>query len=211
MATPKQLGITVSGDDGKAGKTAFKGQDENEDIDVHSEMHEDTEELNALLYSDEESDYSCEGDGDDDEVTSTGHSPSTMTGHWDHGFGPSKKVPEEVARSLPSKKRKLSNECRNLPPSADSYEAENPIGNFNGDDAISSSGNCNAVSQNRGIKRARIRETISILESLVPGVKRKNPVEVLDEAIEYLKSLKQRASRAPSQGRSKVGGSKWVC
>ncbi|CAL5379034.1 unnamed protein product [Camellia sinensis] len=42
-----------------------------------SEIHEDTEELNALLYSDDE--Y---GDGDyseDGEEASTGHSPSMMT------------------------------------------------------------------------------------------------------------------------------------
>ncbi|KAG2300729.1 hypothetical protein Bca52824_037201 [Brassica carinata] len=37
-----------------------------------SEMHEDTEEINALLYSDDEDNDDCESD---DEVTSTGHSP----------------------------------------------------------------------------------------------------------------------------------------
>ncbi|XP_076937141.1 transcription factor SAC51-like [Bidens hawaiensis] len=38
-----------------------------------SEMREDTEELNALLYSDDDED-------DEDDETSTGHSPNSMTG-----------------------------------------------------------------------------------------------------------------------------------
>ncbi|MED6154924.1 hypothetical protein PIB30_001065 [Stylosanthes scabra] len=72
---------------------------------VESEMHEDTEEINALLYSD--SDGYSTGNDDDDEVTSTGHSPSTMATHDNQekfrGI-------EEVASSTGrTKKRKLSN------------------------------------------------------------------------------------------------------
>ena len=69
-----------------------------------SEIHEDIEELNALLYSDDE--Y---GDGDyseDGEEASTGHSPSMMTLYDKQEWF--EKSDEEVA-SLggPTKKRKL--------------------------------------------------------------------------------------------------------
>ncbi|KAF2320511.1 hypothetical protein GH714_027863 [Hevea brasiliensis] len=47
--------------------------DENRLSGEESEMHEDTEEINAFLYSDDDEDN--DDDDDDDEVTSTGHSP----------------------------------------------------------------------------------------------------------------------------------------
>ena len=43
---------------------------------------EDTEELNALLYSDDDSE-----DTEDGKVTSTGHSPNAMTAHDEQFMG----------------------------------------------------------------------------------------------------------------------------
>ncbi|KAJ4701423.1 putative Transcription factor [Melia azedarach] len=171
--------------------------DETNGTDLQSEMHEDTEELNALLYSDDDSDYT-----DDDEVTSTGHSPSTTTAHekpdWFDGST------EEVASSAgPSKKRKLFDADHDDVPSpmvSTSSVRFNPHFD-NEDDAESSCGN----SQNPGscelgypssykrMRKEKIRETVSVLRSIIPDGKGKDAVLVLDEAIDYLKSLKHKA------------------
>ncbi|KDP41456.1 hypothetical protein JCGZ_15863 [Jatropha curcas] len=171
--------------------------DENNDTDLHSEMHEDTEELNALLYSDDDSDSTK-----DDEVTSTGHSPSTMTTHcrqdWFEGST------EEVASSDGStKKRKLFIEgYSDAPALMDTATSKKSITSFEHEDDAESrcdgdmnwaSGEMGYESSNKRIRKERIRETISILQSLIPGGKGKDTTVVLDEAINYLKSLKLKA------------------
>ncbi|KAI4389813.1 hypothetical protein MLD38_001995 [Melastoma candidum] len=195
LARLKQHGLAVPGGEGPDDEIVSEGGDENEDVDAGSEMHEDTEELNALLYSEDVSEYSGDGD-DDDEVTSTGHSPSTMTNHMDPSNTLSEKDSEEVASSQwpLSKKRKLANEQDDPLPLIKAAGAENQVRNFDSDDAIYSSGNSRSNSQNNAIKRTRIRETVSVLQSLVPGVKGKEPVLILDEAIGYLKLLKRKAA-----------------
>ncbi|KAF8020521.1 hypothetical protein BT93_G1059 [Corymbia citriodora subsp. variegata] len=174
---------------------------ENPETDEQSEMREDTEELNALLYSDDDTDYS-DGDGsdDDDEVTSTGHSPSTMTDHERRGL--SEDSNEEVASSIwPIKRRKTScgddNQLPSLTDTATSYLNQS-IGSE--DDAKSSSADGKkyafdlaSISGDKKIKRERIRETVNILQSIVPGGKEKNAIVILDETINYLKSLKRKA------------------
>lgn len=172
---------------------------ENPETDVQSEMQEDTEELNALLYSDDDTDYS-DGDDDDDEVTSTGHSPSTMTDHERRGL--SEESNEEIASSIwPVKRRKTSggdnNQLPSLMDTATSYLNQS-IGSE--DDAKSSSADGKkyayglaSISGDKKIKRERIRETVNILQSIVPGGKEKNAIVILDEAINYLKSLKRKA------------------
>ncbi|XP_030528528.1 transcription factor bHLH143-like [Rhodamnia argentea] len=169
---------------------------ENPETDVQSEMREDTEELNALLYSDDDTDYS---DGDDDEVTSTGHSPSTMTDHERRGL--SEESNEEVASSIwPFKRQRTScgdDQLPSLMDTAKSYLRES-IGSE--DDAKSSSADGKkyahdlvSISGDKKIKRERIRETVNVLQSIVPSGKGKNAIVILDEAINYLKSLKRKA------------------
>ncbi|EYU26576.1 hypothetical protein MIMGU_mgv1a011221mg [Erythranthe guttata] len=125
------------------------------------EMHEDTEELNALLCSDYDTDIS-----EDDEETSTGHSPSTMT---DNG------VPDSIEADSfggPTKRQKLFH--------AKTSALE--------DDADSSYGN--------GCKRSRkekINETVRVLRNVIPGVDGKEAMVVIDEAIHYLRYLKVKA------------------
>jgi hypothetical protein len=164
-----------------------------------SEMHEDTEELNALLYSDDESDYTEE----DGEVTSTAHSPCTMTSHdkkdWYEGSA------EEVASSAgPTKKRKLYDGGYDHLPSLmdtasstkpdrpfDEYEADAESSCANGNNA--GSGELGCLSGSKRMKKEKIRETVNILQSMIPGVQGKDAIVVLDETIRYLKSLKHRA------------------
>ncbi|XP_022768417.1 transcription factor bHLH145-like [Durio zibethinus] len=159
--------------------------------DVQSEMHEDTEELNALLYSDDDSDYT-----EDEEVTSTGHSPGIMTAYDEQFEGGT----EEVASSTGlTKKRKLldssndyvplhmdtaSNRCSEYEGDSDSSRANGQ--NLGSDDMDSSSGN-------KKIRKDKIRDTVSILRNIIPGGGGKDAIMVLDEAIDYLKSLKLKA------------------
>ncbi|KAG6705246.1 hypothetical protein I3842_07G170800 [Carya illinoinensis] len=170
---------------------------ENPLIDGQSEMHEDTEELNALLYSDNDSDYTEDG-----EVTSTGHSPCSMTAQdekdWLEGST------EEVASSAgPTKKRKLFDGVYcGVPSLMDTASSMNANKSSEcEDDAESSCANDNnvvsremgSISGNKRMKRERIRETVNILQSIIPGVSSKDALVVLDQSIHYLKSLKLKA------------------
>ncbi|XWS23959.1 hypothetical protein CRYUN_Cryun28dG0060400 [Craigia yunnanensis] len=162
--------------------------------DVQSEMHEDTEELNALLYSDDDSDYT------EDEVTSTGHSPSTLTAHYEQFEGDA----EEVASSTgPTKKRKLLDGSNNyVPLLMDKASSVNPnrCSEYE-DDADSSCANgqnpgssgMGSSSGNKRMRKDKIRETVNVLRSIIPGGEGKDASVVLDEAINYLKSLKLKA------------------
>ncbi|KAG8374315.1 hypothetical protein BUALT_Bualt11G0118900 [Buddleja alternifolia] len=153
---------------------------------TEDDMHEDTEELNALLCSDTENDFS-----EDDEETSTGHSPSTMTDNGIHDLVEEKG--EEVdSFAGPTKRRKLPNGS-----SLKSYASSG----LEDDDAESSCGNGNKqemeeLGSGPGGKRSRrekIRETVNILQSIIPSVNGKNTIVVIDEAIHYLRSLKVKA------------------
>lgn len=163
-----------------------------------SEMHEDTEEINALLYSD---------DDDDDEVTSTGHSPlvTKRTYVMQEQFAGMKK---EVAGSdWPNKRQKLIDSGYNtLPPLMDSASSErlNEMCEYASDaeSKYSSSGGVYAARQTKEdnptpadiqLKKDKIRELLRVLENFIPGAKGKHPLLVIDGTIEYLKSLASQA------------------
>ncbi|QCE00698.1 hypothetical protein DEO72_LG7g1988 [Vigna unguiculata] len=183
------------------GPTLDDKVDENQgtDDDIESEMHEDTEEINALLYSDSDG-YSTEDDNDDDdddddEVTSTGHSPSTMTTH-DNREEPGRGI-EEVASSFgETKKRKLWDRACDGD-TGSSLDGKRPFEvEDDAESRCSSVGNSSRGSGGMGYKKMRkekIQDVLSILQCMVPGGKGKDPVELLDEAIRCLKSLKLKA------------------
>lgn len=170
---------------------------ENHETDEQSEMQEDTEELNALLYSEDESEFD---EDDEDEVTSTGHSPSAMTTK-DKRY-PCEEMNEEVASSAGStKKRKIDGgyDAMSLTDTASSpmprrspeYEddAESSCGNEGSQDIE----DVDSSSIKKRLRKEKIRETVGILENLIPGGKGKEAIVVLDEAIQYLKSLRLKA------------------
>lgn len=140
----------------------------------HSEdLQEDTEELNALLYSEDESDYCSE----EDEVTSSGHSPSTVVS----SHGDKETFLGSYGQPLHAKKRKALENMR---------------------DAESSCGSCGntrigflkrSKPSNNKIREEKIFETVSLLRSIVPGEELVDPILVIDRAIDYLKSLKMEA------------------
>uniref|UniRef100_A0A2P2KQ61 Uncharacterized protein n=1 Tax=Rhizophora mucronata TaxID=61149 RepID=A0A2P2KQ61_RHIMU len=139
-----------------------------------SEMHEDTEEINALLYSD--------GDGydnysDDDEVTSTGRSPFALGlnyGTQEHV----NETTEEVALSdVPNKRQKLRDGGYKKPALADtasSVKVEGPngyaesIGQIQGEEIVSNL-------ENKQLKKDKIRAKLKFLKSIVPGAKDGDP------------------------------------
>ncbi|XP_059631268.1 transcription factor bHLH143-like [Cornus florida] len=169
---------------------------ENHGDNGESEMREDTEELDALLYSDDDDNYS-----ENDDETSTGHSPSTMTA-YDKQKWFEESVEEVASSAEQTKRRKLFDGGYDVPSLMDTassvkthrcYEHE--------DDAESSCGNeenqgleeLGFSPGNKGLRKESIRETVSILQSIIPGGKGKDAIVVLNEAIHYLKSLKRKA------------------
>ncbi|XP_019174934.1 PREDICTED: transcription factor bHLH145-like [Ipomoea nil] len=156
--------------------------------DLESEWHEDTDELNALIYCDNDYDYL-----EEDEVTSTDRSPSTMTVHEERG--------EEVESSAgPTKRHKLLDGGHNVlsfTHTATTAKPPHPCSEVEDDAGSSCGGNdSNEVSGLSGIKRSReekIRKTISILQMIIPGVKGKDAMLVIDETIQCLRSLKAEA------------------
>ncbi|XP_057442473.1 transcription factor bHLH145-like [Lotus japonicus] len=173
--------------------------DENQGTDTESEMHEDTEEINALLYSDSDG-YSSE----EDEVTSTGHSPSTMTTH--DNPAPLLGAEEEVAssRAGEAKKRKRADgdaygDHMQFMDTANSLNPNRPI-DIEDDDAESrcssdnfSQGEMGSLTGNKKMRKEKIQDVLSVLQHIVPGGKDKDPIQLLDEAIRCLKSLKVKA------------------
>jgi hypothetical protein len=174
---------------------------ENKIASEESEMHEDTEEINALLYSDESDGDDDYGDDDDDEVASTGHSPMAIKGSYEK-HEHVECIGEEVAGSDgPNKRPKLLDGGykksspmetassvkldRSLAYDSDA-ESSYAIGQNQGEEASSILGK-------RPFKRGNIRDALRILESIIPGAEGKDPLLVIDEAIDYLKSMRHKA------------------
>lgn len=160
-----------------------------------SDYHEDTEEINALLYSDNDdiNDTNCDG-GNEDEL-STGRSPLDLENDYDDAPKQGEDSDEEVTSFVhPPKRQKgsVANEPTvKLPPQV--YEDESVVDvNTYGEESFPSV----------GTKRTRdkIRNKLRILEKLIPGSQSKDPLAILEEAIDYLKSLKVKANSLHVEG-----------
>ncbi|WCJ18823.1 sequence-specific DNA binding transcription factors transcription regulators [Euphorbia peplus] len=172
--------------------------DENLLSSEESEMHEDTEEINALLCSDDDYDEDSDDDSDDDEVTSTGHSPCSIKNYG--GIqGQIGELSEEVSNSDgQNKRRKLLDGGHTMSSQADIASSKRIAGVHTSDDETEPSypigendqGDTISIFDNKQLKKDTVRQTLKILESIIPGVKDKDPLLVLDIAIDYLKSLK---------------------
>lgn len=163
-----------------------------------SEMHEDTEEIDALLYSD----YDGTGCSSDDEVTSTGHSPEMINVHCEKEEQCQETTTEVASSDGPRKRQRVNDggyikslpvatvSCARVESQNLANDAESSCGMVHKEEA----GTTDLDFCNSSCKKGRIKETLRILESLVPGAKGKDPVLVIDEAINYLKSLKHEAT-----------------
>lgn len=162
--------------------------------DAGSEMHEDTDEIRALLYSDdEEIDYS-----EDEEEQSTGHSPSTMTG-FDRQESSNENAEEVASSAGPRKRHKLD--------TGGGYDVVDTASS--GKSGVNCSGEAEVSSCSGGVadvgsesfpaarersRKENVRETIRVLENLIPGGKNgKDAMMILDEAINFLRILKVKA------------------
>ncbi|XP_058007257.1 transcription factor bHLH143 isoform X1 [Hevea brasiliensis] len=175
--------------------------DENHLSGEESEMHEDTEEINALLYLDDDGDnddYDDDDNSSGDEVTSTGHSPIQVRSCQTRVEV--EEITEEVAGSDgQSKRQKLLDGVYKRTSLADTASLTKVAGVHGCDDNDDESSY--AIGQNqeeerlafwgsKQLKKDKVRATLKILESIIPGAKDKDPLVVLDVAIDYLKSLK---------------------
>ncbi|KAL5563455.1 hypothetical protein UlMin_033202 [Ulmus minor] len=174
---------------------------ENRVTGEHSEMHEDTEEINALLYSEDEDD-SDSYYGQDDEVMSTGHSPIKVK----EDCGKREQVEElteEVASSnaIKKKRKMLDGGYHKSSPTYTAssvkldgrYEYDNDAKSGYADDGLTKGEGSDCILDNMRDKRDKVRKILRILESIIPGVKGKDPLLVIDEAIDYLKITKLKA------------------
>ncbi|XP_044509284.1 transcription factor bHLH143-like [Mangifera indica] len=160
--------------------------DENNNSGEESEMHEDSEEINALLYSDEDSDCS-----DDDKVKSTDHSPLAV-GHVEvtnEKLEHIVKMAEEFAGSdCPDKRQKLFNGVFQKASQSDTDTESSCANDQTQREEVDSN------LSNKQCNKDKICQTLRILQSIIPGVKGKDSLVVLDEAIDYLQSLKHKAN-----------------
>lgn len=174
---------------------------ENAVVEEGSEMREDTEEINALLYSDDDDGFDSNGDrndDDEDDEASTGHSPLAMGGDCEKLEEPEVKNFDEVdSFDITSKRQKtLDGESNELPLLRRTTMSRENLSyeNIHGEDMIC--GLDEELGPSIGRKRPRtekIRGTLKVLEGIIPGVKSKDPLAILDEAISYLKCLKHNA------------------
>ncbi|KAJ3673713.1 hypothetical protein LUZ60_005705 [Juncus effusus] len=163
------------------------------DDGTESEMQEDSEEIDALLYSDSDDYYNNNDDYIDDEFELD--SPVIITG-------------EEVAStSVHPKKRRLGTDLNaSVMDTASSANFRKNNTNNNDGDLEFSDAESSCVGEEREegmsertdcmdlkLKRKRIQETVGLLRRIIPGGKGKDAATILDEAICYLKSLKLKA------------------
>ncbi|GER57251.1 transcription factor [Striga asiatica] len=125
-------------------------------------FRENSEELDALLCSSD--DDFC---SDDDDVTSTGHSPSDLTDEGPHDPPAEEKTGHNSFVGPTTAKR-----GRTGPVLLEEDEAESCSG------------------PRKRLRREKVQFALGALRSIVPGARGKNGISVIDEAIEYLRSLK---------------------
>ncbi|XP_027364500.1 transcription factor bHLH143-like [Abrus precatorius] len=173
--------------------TSPEESDKDHIVNEESEMHEDTEEINALLYSD---DSDSGSDNDDDEVTSTGHSPLVTKRTYVMQEQFEDKEGEVVSSDWSNKRRKLIdggyNRLPSLVDSAGSVRLNEMCEYISDAESKYSCGSQtkrnNLTAADIQLKKDKIRESLRVLENLIPGAKGKHPLSVIDGTIEYLKS-----------------------
>lgn len=166
-----------------------------EDTHSSNSFHEDTEEIRALLYSDDDG----IDDSEDEEEQSTGHSP--VMGFDSHEWA------EEVASSVGCRKRRKPDSGEYDMVSLEDTASSGKSGvNCSGEGELSSCGNHDGTGNSlpdvesetfpagKRSRTEKVRETISELQNLIPGGKNgKDAMAILDEAINYLRIMKVKA------------------
>ncbi|CAH9081806.1 unnamed protein product [Cuscuta epithymum] len=142
-----------------------------------SETHEDSEDINALLYSDD-----SYGNDDDDDVTSTGHSPFMEIAYE-----------EEMASSDDgplSKRQRLYDDSGDKKSFTDTVKSGNSPLTCSNQGKEGSSCVKGSPNESDREKRLKIRKKLKMLRGLIMGVNSDDPLVVIDEAISYLNLLR---------------------
>ncbi|KAI7732001.1 LOW QUALITY PROTEIN: hypothetical protein M8C21_030189, partial [Ambrosia artemisiifolia] len=161
---------------------------ENDGNSSQSEMREDTEELNALLSSDD--DYDDEDEDNDDEM-STGHSPCLMAGIRGQKREVDSGEEEEVASCEVPLKRCKKDDASSLVNTLEDTACSGKSGvNCSGNGVLEEEYDNISCGQKK-LRIEKMKETINVLQNLLPGDRSgKNAIMVIDEAIHYFTSLK---------------------
>lgn len=164
------------------------GFNENQETSEEGDMHEDTEEIDALLYSDTE--YS------DDDEASTAHSPCENKGWYQNQEGFEESA-DEVTSHVGAKRKRAQDEededsllrdtASSLGLSEYKDDAESGFACGRGD------GNSGSPETNKRFKKGKIRDAMSILQSIIPDQEGKDTAFILDDAIKYLRFLRVKA------------------
>eukprot|EP00250_Pteridium_aquilinum_P013896 c21642_g1_i1 orf=226-1347(-) len=137
-------------------------------------MQENTEDLDALLSSDEE---------DDEDVRSTGHSPDESSGR-DESCGEDE---DDDLELHPNKRRRIVETCQEEVNSKDmSVHKEEANGK--------ASFPCERGSMQSN-RRMKIKKTVKALRKMIPGGALMDAALVLDETIMYVKTLRDRVNQ----------------
>lgn len=157
--------------------------DENDLSDGEGEMLEDAEEINALLYSDSDDDDDDDDDANDgtdsenDEVTSTRHTPFSFE-DWQNKGKSLEKALEQVVNGDGSPKRRklLDGSCKK----SSSHSAGGSSCNY--EDVVAYS-----IKNERKLK---IHKALQILGSIIPEPNSKDPLSIIERAIVHLETTK---------------------
>ncbi|KAL9231911.1 hypothetical protein vseg_007072 [Gypsophila vaccaria] len=174
----------------------FEGSGENENWDEECDMREDTEEINALLYSDDYDDQDNDFNDEDDDEVSSGHSPLIREEvcHKQEVKHESDFDDEAAISSISFKKRKVldnGDEKLGLIDTTITRKENMVSENIHSEDFSSAieKGSGPTIGNKRP-RKDKIRDTLKVLESIIPGLNSEDPVLILDEAIRYLQCLK---------------------
>lgn len=135
------------------------------------EYEEDAADIEALLYSEE-----------DDEEFSTGHSPSDLTS-------------QEDDKDHFESQEEISSVLRNVEDTGNSSSQVDAVARSVKKPAFNNRKQFTAGRLSLKKRRARkekIRQTVRVLQSLVPGGRCLDPAVILDQAIHYMKSLQMK-------------------
>lgn len=160
------------------------------------EMLEDSEEIDALLYSDSDDEYDDDTDGENDEVTSTRHTLISIG----EGYNNDKQVVEEVASCDGSPKRQklldgtykkssLVNVERDPVKRATPRSYEDDVESCYGESRTFYDG----LDSSKTGKKGKIHEALKILGNIIPGLKSKDPLSIIEKSILYFETMKVEA------------------
>lgn len=177
--------------------------DENHLPDEEVDILEDTDEIDALLYSDGDDEWGNDDDdgggGGNDEVMSSGCSPFIIGEGYEKDKSPEEHT-EEVVNSDEKRQRLLDGQYKKSSlPSTESLKKHETISPSYLDDVNSScAGDCNSISyddtsSSKRLKKVKVRQALKTLEGIIPGLTSNDPLSIIDKAIIYLKSMKTEA------------------